>query len=389
MKKQSLLYASPFPPMKSGIADYSVVLVKALAEYFDITLYTDAYDMDEKSLESFPIIKKGKDRVSFESFDYILYNMGNNPMFHSYMYPDILEHPGVVILHDVVLYHFVREYYRERQEFYTALYRNFGVDSFIAVKDALRDGYYNDMSFASSLPLNEEILKAGNKIIVHSHYAEKKVLESGCISPNSVRQVNLILQVEEESEIIPREVLFEKYNVPKDAFLICSLGYIMSTKHNLEISRVIRKMQQTSERKICYVMVGDGTYADSELEKNTVIKTGYTTLEEFNSFAKYADVIVNLRYPSLGETSAAMLRILQMGKPCITNNGGWFSEIPDNCVRKIEIDNLEENLETALRELMDDPGKAQFLGERAGKYAAEEYSGSVIAERMYRFIANC
>ena len=136
-------------------------------------------------------------------------------------------------------------------------------------------------------------------------------------------------------------------------------------------------------------MVGDGTYADSELEKNTVIKTGYTTLEEFNSFAKYADVIVNLRYPSLGETSAAMLRILQMGKPCITNNGGWFSEIPDNCVRKIEIDNLEENLETALRELMDDPGKAQFLGERAGKYAAEEYSGSVIAERMYRFIANC
>lgn len=84
-KKPSLLYASPFPPKKSGISDYSVVLVKALSKIFDITLYIDDYIITEESIKDFPVLVHGKDNVSFNKFDYLIYNIGNNPAYHKYI----------------------------------------------------------------------------------------------------------------------------------------------------------------------------------------------------------------------------------------------------------------------------------------------------------------
>ena len=46
MKKPSLLYASPFAPMKSGISDYSEILVYALKNEFEITLLIDDYKLE-------------------------------------------------------------------------------------------------------------------------------------------------------------------------------------------------------------------------------------------------------------------------------------------------------------------------------------------------------
>ena len=48
MERPSLLYASPFPPMKSGISDYSEELIQDLARKFDITLFTDDYNISNK-----------------------------------------------------------------------------------------------------------------------------------------------------------------------------------------------------------------------------------------------------------------------------------------------------------------------------------------------------
>ena len=67
MAKPTMLYASPFPPKKSGISDYSVVLVKALSEFYDITLYSDNYIIEEDSLKAFPVVRHGYDEIDFDS----------------------------------------------------------------------------------------------------------------------------------------------------------------------------------------------------------------------------------------------------------------------------------------------------------------------------------
>ena len=100
MAKPTLLSASPFPPKKSGISDYSVALVKALSKIYDITLYSDNYIIEEESLNVFPVLRHGYDDIDFDSFDYRIYNIGNHPGFHGYIYEAAIKHPGMVILHD-------------------------------------------------------------------------------------------------------------------------------------------------------------------------------------------------------------------------------------------------------------------------------------------------
>ena len=48
MSKKSIIYVSPLPPSKSGIADYSKRLIEVLSQRFDITLYTDNNDVDKE-----------------------------------------------------------------------------------------------------------------------------------------------------------------------------------------------------------------------------------------------------------------------------------------------------------------------------------------------------
>lgn len=387
MNKPKLLYASPFPPLESGISDYSVILVDALKENFDITLFSDNYKITDEALKKFPVLKYGVDSVDFDSFDHIIYNMGNNGIFHSYIYETALKHPGVIIQHDLVIFHFIMRYYRaDRKNLYSALYSSFSVKDFICFREAVRDKYENTMDFASGHPFNTELLRSGNRFITHSEYARNKILETGIVKAENVAHINLIEQIADDAVIIDREKLYKKYKVPADAAVICAFGNILETKLNRETCRAVKKFAAKSDKKLCYVMVGKGDYVDDELEDGLIIKTGYTELDEFNSFVNYADIIVNLRNPTLGETSAAMLRTLQMGKVCITNNGGWFSELPDDCVCKIELDNAERNIEKALTELLSDEDKCIRMSRNASEYVRRECSAEVICRKMTEFI---
>ena len=61
------------------------------------------------------------------------------------------------------------------------------------------------------------------------------------------------------------------------------------------------------------------------------------------------DVLVNLRYPTMGETSGSVIRALSLGRPLVVSDVGWFSELPDDVVLKVPVDEYEvATLEAAL-----------------------------------------
>lgn len=389
MNKPRLLYASPFPPKQSGISDYSVVLVDALSKYFDITLFIDDYSITEESLKVYDVVRYGIDYIDYDSFDYIIYNIGNQPDFHSYIYETALKHPGLIILHDMVVYYLFVGYYQRKGELYSAVYSKQGLDDFLTVKRAVKkDGpaLLEQKHMASLLPFNKEILNSGNRIMVHSEYAKKHILDMGYIQPENIVHINHLSLVDESESFIDKKTLFKKYGVPEDAIVISSFGFIAETKMNYEVCVAIKELSKTIGRKLCYVMVGEGSYVDDQLEKGLIIKTGYTELQEFNSFIYHSDIVINLRNPSMGETSGAMIRILQMGKPCITNNGGWFSELPDECVRKVDVNNIQSELENAIMDLVSDDDDREQLGNAAQRYIEDNYRGNIIAEQIYDFM---
>ena len=74
-------FFSPLPPERTGVADYAAALLAELRNH-------------------------GPVEVAPTRCDAALYHLGNNPL-HAGIYRRALAHPGVVVLHDAVLQHFL------------------------------------------------------------------------------------------------------------------------------------------------------------------------------------------------------------------------------------------------------------------------------------------
>jgi glycosyltransferase involved in cell wall biosynthesis len=78
------------------------------------------------------------------------------------------------------------------------------------------------------------------------------------------------------------------------------------------------------------------------------------------------DVFVNLRHPTMGETSGSVIRSLSLGKPLVVSDVGWFSELPDAVALKVPVDEHEvETLAAALELLVTRADVREEMG-RAG-----------------------
>ena len=82
-------YFSPMPPERSGIADYSELLLPSLRRRVEVA-----------------VVRRGRRRPPRGS-DVCLYHVGNNPEAHGWIVEALRRRPGVVVLHDFVLHHLV------------------------------------------------------------------------------------------------------------------------------------------------------------------------------------------------------------------------------------------------------------------------------------------
>ena len=95
------------------------------------------------------------------------------------------------------------------------------------------------------------------------------------------------------------------------------------------------------------------------------------------------DVLVNLRYPTMGETSGSVIRALSLGRPLIVSDVGWFSELPDDVVLKVPVDEYEvATLEAALdarrrsrRGARRERARATSSGSMRSRRVADRYVG--------------
>lgn len=388
MDKERILYVSPFLPQKSGISDYSEILVYGLKKYYDIDLLIDDYTLSNKKMYyDFDVYIYNKDKIDFDRYKTIIYNIGNNPQFHGYIYELCLKKPGLIILHDFVIYFLTVGYYEQRGEIYSKLYELGGTEAVLTVKRELKKEKKDLLEYkniASLLPLNKELINSSNKIMVHSEYAKKQIeLTTGRV--NNVRKINHVKVTKKDTVIIDRHKLFQKYGIPEDALIVASFGFVVGTKLNDYVCKAILNIQKYYSQKICYIMVGEGNFADEFVDNKTIFKTGYVELDEMNSFLKYVDIVANLRFPSMGETSGIMIRLLEYGKASIIIRDGWFAEIPDSCTVALDIKEIDR-LESVILQLLSDKEYREKIGKEAQEYVEKKYSIDVVCSEIKKFI---
>ena len=97
------------------------------------------------------------------------------------------------------------------------------------------------------------------------------------------------------------------------------------------------------------------------------------------------DVCVNLRSPTMGETSGSVIRQLSLGKPVVVSDVGWFAELPDEVALKVPVDEREvETLHAALELLARDE---QVRGGDVGGGRASSSAASTTSSRVAELYA--
>ena len=93
---------------------------------------------------------------------------------------------------------------------------------------------------------------------------------------------------------------------------------------------------------------------------------GFAPIEEFVGYLGACDIVLNLRYPTVGESSGTLLRSLGLGKAVMVSEVGSFQEFPDDVCLKVPVGPGEEDLIFEyLNLLVSRPDVAQALGARA------------------------
>src|SRR5205823_5207886 len=107
------------------------------------------------------------------------------------------------------------------------------------------------------------------------------------------------------------------------------------------------------------------------LDDTAILREGYVPEERLWSLMAACDVLVNLRSPTMGETSGAVIRGLALGKPMLVSDVGWFAELPDDVALKIPVDEYEvATIVGALEVAADHAGE---LGRAAHEYVRREH----------------
>jgi len=390
--KKKLAYFTPLSPAKSGISLYSEELLPALAHHYDIDVVIDTSQSEVNHQPEYEIIDVPNFLKNAKHYDRIIYQIGNS-VFHEYMHELLEVYPGVVCLHDFYLSNYYR--YKEsltgaQQLWSEQLLTSHGYKALIE-----RGDINNDLDIMYRYPSNFNVLSNALAVIVHSDHA-RKLARKWYHSTVSLdwEKVNLLRAAPIK---IDRSYIREQLGIDDQTILICSFGIMDFTKLNHKVIEALGMSSAQRTKNIKLVFVGElgGSYKDeieSLIERyrlgDNISITGWASDELYRQYLIAADVAVQLRSLSRGETSAAVLDCMNYGLPTIINANGSMAELPEDRVIKLDEDFVISELIDAINKLCTDKSYRSSLGNSAATYIEHYHSPEKCAQSYYDFIEN-
>ena len=350
-----VLYYSPLPPSRSGIADYSALLLPALRRRIEVVT-----------------ARPGRFRRA-PNADVALYHVGNDPEAHGWIVEALRRRPGVVVLHEIVLHHLVAGITLARGDaagYLAAMERDHGLAGRLLAYGVL-DNRIPPLweTRPQDFPLAGEILRLADGLIVHSRYVEERAREAG--------YEGTIWRIPHPAWTVPNVEPVAVEGRP----LIGCFGHVNESKR---IPQLYAAFAQLHERRpdARLLVVGSATPRVADLAvPEGAVREGYVDEGRLWSLMAACDIVVSLRSPTMGETSGSVIRTLSLGRPLVVSDVGWFSELPDTVAVKVAPDEREvETLATELERLAGDEDARRAMGEAGRALAASDHDLERVAE---------
>jgi glycosyltransferase involved in cell wall biosynthesis len=305
----TVAFYSPLPPARTGVADYAAALLAGLREYGDVAL---------------------------ERGDVPLYQLGNNTL-HAAIYRRALERPGVVVLHDAVLHHFLLGQLDEPRYIEEVVY-NYGEWARGLARDLWRGraaSGADNRYFA--YPMLRRVVERSRAVVVHNPAAARIVREH--VPGARVEEIPHLFAppaLPSEAEILRYR---QRLRVGPELFLFGVFGYLRESKRLVTVLEAFAEARASTGRMALLVA---GEFVSSDLERAAapllraagIVRLLHLPEREFWMAASAVDACINLRYPAAGETSGIAIRLMGMGKPVMLTDAAECARFPeDSCIR--------------------------------------------------------
>lgn len=382
----ALDYVSPLPPVRSGIADYSMDLLPHLAARADVRLIRlPGLEVDPGIERAWPMAPAA---ATGEGGRLPLYQMGNN-RYHQGVRELAMRLPGVLTLHDVVLHHLLLDVTLGRET----------VESFWEYKDLLtRDhGWIGEAAALAKrwnawgdapvfdLPAHRALLRRQRGVLVHSEWAAAFLEEEDLGVP--VRTVPMGVPLPPAADEAAGRDLRRRFGLPEDRPVIGSFGFQTPIKRTVS---ALRALVAPGLEDVHLLIVGQAAPVmdlEGEARRAGVAERvhilGFLPFEDFGAAIAAVDLCLNLRYPTAGETSASLLRVLAAGRPAIVSDYAQFADLPREVALRVPLGEEEPAaLAAMLRELIADPARLRAMGEAAREHVRRRHDPARAAEAV-------
>lgn len=348
-KKKKVAVFTPRPDGISAIGKVVAETHPAMIEYFDVDyFYEDGindvsirpnylqYIANYYPAENFSV-------SSYADYDAVFYHIGNSD-YHLRSIANGLYLPGYAIIHDTN----ISDAYRVMAEKDVISRERADLEARIT-----KIGNFNFSNNLASL-LNNQI-----GVVTHSDFALSAVREI----TKSVYACKANLPTKTPTLQIVRD--YKKLSL--------GLAGIIADIKGTEVIEGLIKNPKNDKHD--FLLFGYSYSADSTMKRlksyaNVKVETNVTDFDFVNKI-RQLDIFINYRMKYQGETSLSTLEAMRQGVVVVVRNIGWYSELPDDAV--VKVNSIEEVAEK-VEDLVSNPEKIKEIAARAITYIEECHS---------------
>jgi len=365
---------SPLPPTRSEIARQTANLLPLLAQKAEVVVWSSEPQWLPAAERHAAVRHYDPARPPWREIsqaDVTFYQMGNDPRYHHAIWRISQEHPGVVILHDLKLQHFFaglvfHDLGLNRRQYLELVERHHGTSSRVLAESHLR-GIIGTEELAENCPLTGGATENALMVIVHSESAQLsgdtcvQYLPLGVGVPPGLRAARPDRAAEGA------------------VYRITVFGFL---GRNRQLPTVLRAFSNFAQRDRFRLDVY-GTMEGEEKIHQLVARLGLSDLVTLRGFVpedqlddalRQTDLVVNMRYPSMGEASASQLHCWQYALPALVTRTAWYETLPENTVAFVRPEYEAEDIQAHLAGFLAEPEKYRELGRNGERHVKRNHS---------------
>ncbi|QJU57619.1 glycosyltransferase [Sphingomonas sp. AP4-R1] len=401
MTKRPLVMFSPMPPLKNGIADYTASFVDSLACQYDLYVVTpeNTAPLHTPGYTSLTALEYDQHTSSFATAAHA-YQIGNN-LDHVYALKPLSNVPGLVTIHDLSIQHMVGASFpggAGGEAYAELMFEAYGRQGLEISRDVSRWQRQSHVVH-SELGLLPLLVRRAKGIVTHSFTGFLRATAAGYERPIHVIPHHYQERIDalRGSRQDRRRAARHSLGLRQDAIILLSLGFVTRAKR-VDLTLKALKLIPEREKPVILVVAGEQNAEEIDLAAEIqrlglhgrVLIQGYVPDGQMIDYLAACDILVNLRYPTLGESSGSLANGLGVGCCTVVTDIGTFSELPDECVVKVGVQEMTpDGLAYRLLPLVSNDCYRETLESNARHYAESNLRTEQFVTRYIDAIEDC